>query len=389
MEFYRLLSFLSQWVSIGLALAFLAVLVEPELLPTRRAEVVVQQVPPASPRMSPAGGSGHLPLTFSGALAAARPAVVNIRTEKTVPREQSPLAENPLLRRFADPEVGQPPETLVQNSLGSGVVVSAQGYVLTNYHVIAEAEAIRVTLLDGREAPARLVGSDPDTDLAVLRTEMTGLPPIRFGRSSDLTTGDVVLAIGNPFGFGQTVTMGIVSATGRNRLGVNTFEDFIQTDAAINPGNSGGALVNPQGELVGINTALLSRAGGAEGIGFAIPADLAMGVLRQILEHGQVVRGWLGIRARSLAPDVAASLALDPGQGALVVDVLEDGPGHRAGLVPGDVILQVNGRAVGDVRNLLEDIAQQAPGQEIVLGVWRDGRQQQVQAAVGQRPIRP
>jgi len=257
---------------------------------------------------------------------------------------------------------------------------------LTNNHVIAGADQIIVALKDGRETLARVIGSDPETDLAVLKIDLPRLPAITLGRSDLIRIGDVVLAIGNPFGVGQTVTMGIISATGRNQLGLNTYEDFIQTDAAINPGNSGGALVDAQGNLLGINTAIFSRTGGSQGIGFAIPVKLALEVMRSIVEHGQVVRGWLGLEVQSLTPELSESFGLVGSPGVLVAGVFRDGPAFNAGLQPGDVILKIADEAAQDGRTSMNQVARMQPGETIKLDILRNGEPSSVTATIGLRP---
>jgi Do/DeqQ family serine protease len=266
--------------------------------------------------------------------------------------------------------------------------MSEQGFILTNHHVIQGADAIQVSLQDGRMAQAKLVGSDPDTDVAVLKIDLKKLPVITLGHSDNLRVGDVVLAIGNPFGVGQTVTMGIVSATGRNKLGINTFENFIQTDAAINPGNSGGALVDAEGNLVGINTAMFSRSGGYQGIGFAIPTSLAEDVMKEILQHGRPVRGWLGVEAQAITPQIARALELDDTRGVVVVGVVRDGPAHRAGMQPGDVIVAIDGKKIAEAREALIAISNRKPGSHVKLEVLRDGKTLTLEATAIERPAR-
>ncbi len=321
-------------------------------------------------------------VSYAAAVEAAAPAVVNIQTAKRV--AQAPLSRDPLYRHFFNrPDA---PRERLETSLGSGVIVSEEGFVLTNHHVIEGAEAIRVELRDGRVAAARVMGTDPESDLAVLQIELPDLPVITLGHSDELRTGDVVLAIGNPFGVGQTVTMGIVSATGRSRLGISTFENFIQTDAAINPGNSGGALVNALGQLVGINTAIFTRSGGSEGIGFAIPVNLAKTVAEQIIRYGRAVRGWLGVEIQDVTPELAESFRMRRPQGILVAGVLKDGPAHQAGLRPGDVILSIDGDAVEDAQEAMNRIAAITPGTTVSLEILRQGRRLTLEAEVGVRP---
>ncbi|WP_309544660.1 trypsin-like peptidase domain-containing protein [Alkalilimnicola ehrlichii] len=278
----------------------------------------------------------------------------------------------------------------METSLGSGVILSENGHILTNNHVIQGAEQIEVMLNDGRTADARLIGADPETDLAVLAIELDNLPSITLGHSDALRVGDVVLAIGNPFGVGQTVTQGIVSATGRSQLGLSTFENFIQTDAAINPGNSGGALINARGELVGINTAIFSRSGGSHGIGFAIPAELAREVLISIIEHGRVIRGWVGIEVQPLTMPLAESFGLDSDAGVIVAGVLRNGPADQAGLRPGDVIHTIDDTPVDNAQSLLRLITARPPGTEITVGAWRtaDETTFETQISIHERPHR-
>ncbi len=322
-------------------------------------------------------------VSYASAVEAAAPAVVNIHTAKRV--ASAPLAADPLFRHFFN--LPDAPRERLEASLGSGVIVSDKGYILTNHHVIEGAEAIQVSLRDGRVASARVVGTDPESDLAVLKIDLPDLPVITLGHSDELRTGDVVLAIGNPFGVGQTVTMGIVSATGRSRLGISTFEDFIQTDAAINPGNSGGALINALGQLVGINTAIFTRSGGSQGIGFAIPINLARTVTEQIIRYGRAVRGWLGVEIQDVTPALAESFRLPRVEGVLVAGVLKDGPAHRAGLRPGDLILAIDGEPVRDGQEAMNRIAAITPGQRVRLTVLRQGQQLEIEAEVGVRPL--
>jgi len=267
------------------------------------------------------------------------------------------------------------------------VIVSSDGYILTNYHVIKGAEAIQAGLQDGRVAAARVVGVDPDTDLALLKVDVSGLKPIRLGRSDDLRVGDVVLAIGDPYGVGQTVTQGIVSATGRNQLGLSTFENFIQTDAAINPGNSGGALVNARGELVGINTALFSPSGGSNGIGFAIPVNLARGVMQQLIDYGRVLRGWLGVEPQDITPELAQAFRLQDTRGFLITRVTPLSPASTVGLAPGDVIESIDGDQVENSRDALNRIAAKPPGTAIELAGIRNGKNFNVKVTVAERPV--
>ncbi|HKJ94067.1 MAG TPA: trypsin-like peptidase domain-containing protein, partial [Gammaproteobacteria bacterium] len=271
-------------------------------------------------------------------------------------------------------------------SLGSGVIFSSDGYVLTNNHVVQDATEIQVLLADGRTRPATVVGTDPETDLAVLRIDLSNLPTVTVGDSNALHVGDVVLAIGNPFGVGQTVTQGIVSATGRNHLGLTTFEDFIQTDAAINPGNSGGALINARGELIGINTAIYSRSGGSMGIGFAIPVSLARGVMKSIIEHGRVIRGWIGVQIQAVTPQLADSFGLQEARGVVIAGVLNGGPADQAGLQPGDVILRIDDKPVEGTKDLLARVSGSKPGSKIKVSGVRDGEKFEDSVTVAERP---
>ena len=390
----KLLAFLFQSITLGLAAAFVVVLLRPSLLAPRHAVVLgrqgaapVQSQGAAEPsQYAPSGSAVQAPVSYARAVAQAAPAVVNIYTGTFIDRHGDPFFEDPLFQYF----FGHPSSDLgphLQTSLGSGIIVSHQGYIVTNYHVIAGTHLIRVALRDGRSAPATVVGGDPQTDLAVLKIKLKHLPVIAFGNSKKLRVGDVVLAIGDPYGVGQTVTMGIVSALGRrSHLGLNPFENLIQTDAAINPGNSGGALINAYGDLVGINTAIATRSSGAQGMGFAIPVDLVRQVLPQIIEHGHVIRGWLGIQAQDLTPRLAAAFGLNKARGALISGVLPNGPAAKAGLQPGDIITRINGAAVGDAADALRTIAAQAPGTRVRLDLWRDGKLLRRQIAVGRRP---
>jgi serine protease DegQ len=272
------------------------------------------------------------------------------------------------------------------SSLGSGVLVTPDGMILTNHHVVEAADGIEVALSDGRKLPARIVGTDPDTDLAVLQANGPNLGAITFGDSEGLRVGDLVLAIGNPFGVGQTVTMGIVSALGRSHLGLSTFENFIQTDAAINPGNSGGALIDTSGNLVGINSAIYSRSGGSMGIGFAIPSSVARQVMEQIIASGRVTRGWIGVEVQELSAELAESFKLSRPEGTIVAGVLRNGPADRAGIRLGDILTHVDGKKVVDTASMLNLIAGLKPGRAAILTIYRDGQPKEVQIVVGKRP---
>ena len=382
MKIYKILSFVFQSITIGLALAFLVLLWRPELLDNGGRKVVeIMESRPAQPLQVAQG-----PVSYAAAVEQAAPSVVNIYTRKVVAERGMSLFDDPFFRRFFGENFPTPPRERTETSLGSGVIVSQDGYILTNNHVIEGADAIEIALRDGRKTSAKLVGSDPEADLAVLKAELDDLPAITLGHSDQLQIGDVVLAIGNPFGVGQTVTMGIVSATGRSELGINTFENFIQTDAAINPGNSGGALITARGELVGVNTAIFSRSGGSQGIGFAIPMSLARNSMEQIIETGHVSRGWLGVEIQELTPALAESFGLEDTRGVLIAGVLKRGPADRAGLKPGDIITQINGNEILSVRNALNAISQTRPGDRLKVEGVREGRPLQLEAKVAERP---
>ena len=327
---------------------------------------------PAAPIAQPAPGS------LSGAVRKAAPAVVSINTSTNT---RGPQNNDPWFRFFFGDQGAQQ-----QSGLGSGVIMSPEGYVLTNNHVVEGADAIEVVLPDARRTAAKVIGTDPESDLAVLKIDLDKLPVMTLGNSDALQVGDTVLAIGNPVGVGQTVTSGIVSALGRNQLGINTFENFIQTDAAINPGNSGGALTDIGGNLMGINTAIYSRSGGNMGIGFAIPVSTAKQVMESIVKNGQVVRGWIGVEPNELTPELAQTFGIHTDQGVIVTGVLNNGPAANAGMRPGDVITQVGGQPVRTVSELLTRIAALAPGQATPFTLQRRGESVQAQVTPAQRP---
>jgi serine protease DegQ len=306
---------------------------------------------------------------LSAAARKAAPAIVSVMASKTA-RTAHPQIEDPWFRYFFG-QRGQPQEMEPQVGLGSGVIVSADGYLLTNNHVVEGADEVRVRLSDGRETQARLVGSDPESDVAVLKIELDRLPSVTLGNIEKLQVGDSVLAIGNPFNVGQTVTSGIVSALGRSGLGLSTFENFIQTDAAINPGNSGGALIDVNGNLIGINTAIYSRSGGSMGIGFAIPIDLARQVMDGLVKDGQVTRGWIGVQPRDLDPEFAQNFKLPIREGVLITGVLQDGPASNAGMKPGDVVTRIAGKPISNTAQLLNSVAALKPDSDAVIGVQR------------------
>ena len=363
----RLLFFLFQAAVVGLAVAFVAVWLHPALL----------------------GGRGLIgAASYADAVARTSPSVVNVHSARRVRPAPSAVSDPSAAQGgFAGQYQTRPSNGQLESSLGSGVIVSADGYVLTNYHVIRGADAVQVGLQDGRSAAARVVGVDPDTDLALLKVDLANLRAIELGRSDDLHVGDVVLAIGDPYGVGQTVTQGIVSATGRNQLGLSTFENFIQTDAAINPGNSGGALVNARGELVGINTALFSPSGGSNGIGFAIPVNLARGVMQQLIDYGRVLRGWLGVEPQDITPELAQAFRLQDTRGFLITRVTPQSPASVVGLAPGDVIKSIDGDEVENSRDALNRIAAKPPGTAIQLAGVRNGKNFNVKVTVAERPV--
>src|SRR5207253_1945087 len=323
-------------------------------------------------------------LTFADAAKKAMPAVVNIYSSKVV-RSRNPVLDDSILKRYF-PDLAERTPSRRATNLGSGVVVAPEGYILTSYHVIEGADDIEVVLSDGRQMNARVRGSDPESDLAVLKADGENLPAITFAAPEAIQVGDVVLAIGNPFSFGGTVTFGIVSALGRNQLGINRFEDFIQTDAAINPGNSGGALVDAAGNLVGINSTIYSQTGGSMGIGFAIPVSLARTVLTQIIKDGEVTRGWLGIEPQAVTRELAETLALGRADGVLIRGVQQNGPAERAGLLPRDVVLEIGGKPTPDVPQLLARIAELTPGSNAKVRMWRDGKPVELDVTIGRRP---
>jgi len=323
--------------------------------------------------------------SYADAVQVALPSVVNIYTSRTVQVESHPLLKDPVFKRFLNNN-GIRQRDKIERSLGSGVIISSNGYVLTNNHVINEADRIRVLLADGRERLATVIGSDAPTDLAVLKIDLDNLTPAIFANPKTIRIGDVVLAIGNPYGIGQTVTQGIVSATGRHGLQINTYEKYIQTDAAINTGNSGGALVNAYGELIGINSGLYSKTGGSNGIGFAIPIDIASYVFENIVEHGKVVRGWLGISAEEITPSVAEAFNLKALRGLVLTDIETNGPAEKAGLQIGDIITHIDNTSVGNGNIGMHKIAQTKPGTTINIRAMRKGDAQDFLVEIGLRP---
>lgn len=390
------LRFLSKWTLLGLVAAAVILWVRPQLTSEARparigsgadltASIATSESPPspAAATTRPATAPGGPSRSFADAVVRAGPAVVNIYTARIVTTVPRSGVGNPLLRQHL-PAVRQ----RVEGSLGSGVILDAQGHLVTNHHVIYGADQIRVQLADGRIAIPTIVGTDPDTDLAVLRVDLDHLPVMPMGRSDEVRAGDVVLAIGNPFGLSQTVTQGIVSATGRGRLGVTEFEDFIQTDAAINFGNSGGALINTEGELIGINTAVLAQNLGTDGIGFSIPVNMVRGVMDQILQHGRVRRGWLGVSSEELPRATAAALGIDPPSALRINSVDPHGPAALVGLRRDDLVTHLNGQPIANAREALNRVAAMAPGSVLDIRARRGAQQLDLRATLQERPPR-
>ena len=385
----RLWLIFAQAVTVGVALLFVVSTLKPEWLASRpyNGHPVLTLTAPASTdgEGNPASG----PASYAPAARKSMPSVVHIFTSKEVKGGRLPFEDDPLFHRFFNNPSDANGHSQQVSGLGSGVIVSPSGYVLTNNHVIEAADEIQVALNDGRKFLAHQVGRDPETDLAILRIDAKKgdtFPAITFADTGSLHIGDVVLAIGNPFGVGQTVTMGIVSALGRSHLGINTFEDFIQTDAAINPGNSGGALVDANGNLVGINTAIYSRTGGSLGIGFAIPVSLARSVMEQIIQTGQVTRGWVGVEIQEVTTDAPTPFELASSKGTLIAGVIRGGPADRAGIRPGDVLLSVNGEATDDPQKMLEVVAALTPGSRATFSLQRSHKPVSLQVEIGRRP---
>jgi serine protease DegS len=369
-------------VLLGLIIALLIILIKPDWFPQLKASMQ-QPINIASVNTETmrrlAGQIG--PVSYSSAVKIAAPAVVNVFTQRIV-KQQHKLLDNPFLNRFFN----NAPSERMQSSLGSGVIMNPAGYILTNHHVIEGATEIRVSMHDGREMDATLIGSDAEVDLAVLKINLTDLPYLRIAEQALLNVGDVVLAIGNPFGVGQTVTMGIVSALGRNQLGLNTYEDYIQTDAAINPGNSGGALINAKGELVGINSAIYSQSGGSQGIGFAIPASSAAQVLADITQFGQTIRGWMGIEVQEATPALLTRLELPTAlEGLIVTGLALNGPAQQSGLMIGDIVTSLNDLSSENAKTAMNQIAALRPGENIRIEFIRSGRLQSTVVIAGKR----
>ena len=377
----------SQTVTVGVALLFVIATLKPEWLQrgsdSTSSAAAAPFALPAPVRNVSLVGPGSATTSYSAAAKRASPAVVSITASRSAARDTR--TDDPMLRFFFG-ERGRRMPNERQVGLGSGVIVSAAGYLLTNNHVIEGADDVEVSLGDGRSAKAKIIGADPESDVAVLKIDLDKLPVIDFGDVDSLAVGDVVLAIGNPFGVGQTVTSGIVSALGRNSLGINIFENFIQTDAAINPGNSGGALVDASGNLLGINTAIYSRSGGSLGIGFAIPVSTARQVMEGLIKEGRVTRGWIGVEPRDLTPEIAKTLDLPVRQGVLITGVVQNGPASEGGLLPGDVVLKIAGTPVTNQSQLLNAVAALKPRETATISVQRGNTPLDVKVTVAQRP---
>ena len=371
----------TQTVTVALALLFIVQTLKPELLPNaaRSGVVTLQESAPQ------AVNDKNLAMGLSTAAQKAMPSVVNIFTSTVIKTPLHPFMEDPRFRFFfGDPRDMEPQSS---SSLGSGVIVSPDGYILTNHHVVEAADQIEVALADGRKTKAHVIGSDPETDLAVIKVELPGkLPAITFGHPEQAQVGDMVLAIGNPFGVGQTVTMGIISALKRNHLGLNTFESFIQTDAAINPGNSGGALVDVSGNLIGINSAIYSPNGGSLGIGFAIPASIVKKTMEQIIQSGSVTRGWIGAGVQELTPELAESFKLGSTKGVLITEIIRNSPAEQAGIKTGDILIAIDDQAIDDWNTMLETVANLPPGKVITARLMRNGVATSLPVKIGKRP---
>ncbi len=389
MKLIKALAFVLQFGLIGLAIAVLYLLVSSDR--SRHEVVEFLAGEPGTSAEAPAAGTPAgrpaMVVSYADAVASSASSVVTIYTTKTVREKSNPLLDDPIFSRFFGDQLQRRQRSRSEISLGSGVIIGTEGYILTNQHVIDGADEILIALADGRGSAAVLIGEDKDTDLAVLQVRLDGMVGIRLGATAEPRVGDVVLAIGNPLNVGQTVTMGIISATGREQIGLNTLvESFIQTDAAINPGNSGGALVNAHGELIGINTAIFSQATGAQGIGFAIPVSLALDIMWQIIEHGKVTRGWIGV----VVTEITAKAAMEAGRpgitGALITDVYMDSPAARAGVQPGDIVVAVDDKAVAGTRDLVDKITLRKPGERTRIKLYRGELDFDLEVEVAQRP---
>ena len=380
---HKLWLIFAQTATICLAALFVISTLRPELLPWNKNSSIVTLRETVSYQEAKLNTRSDLN-GLSKAAKIAMPSVVNVFTTKEVKAPSHPLLNDPMFRRFFGDRFKE--QTQRKSSLGSGVIVSPDGYILTNHHVVGAADEIEIALADGRKGKASIIGSDPETDLAVVKVDMKGLPSITFGRSDQAKVGDIVLAIGNPFGLGQTVTMGIISALGRKQLGINTYENFIQTDAAINQGNSGGALVNVTGNLIGINSAIFSQTGGSIGIGLSIPTIVAKQIMEQIIQTGGVTRGWIGVEVQDLTLELAESFKLTNANGALISGVYKDSPADRAGIKSGDILVAVENKTVTNSSDMLNLIAALSPGQTAMFTVVRNQAEKSIEISIGKRP---
>ena len=376
----RLWLLFAQTVTVGLAVWFIVMSLKPEWV--NRAHKMTVATTTVTVKEA-ASADTPMPGSFRNAAQKAMSSVVNIYTAKAVRQPGNPALDDPFFRKY----FGEHPDKARKlSSLGSGVIVSTDGFILTNNHVVATADEIEVALVDGRKARAKVVGTDPETDLAVIKIDLPNLPAITLGRMEEVRVGDIVLAIGNPFGVGQTVTMGIVSALGRTQLGINIFENFIQTDAAINPGNSGGALIDVNGNLLGINSAIYSRTGGSLGIGFAIPVSTIKTVMEAIITNGFVLRGWIGVEPQDITPELADSFKLPKSDGVIIAGVLKSGPADQAGIRPGDILLAIEGKPVPNTSELFNRIAKLVPGTTANMTVLRKEGEMSLKVPIFKRP---
>jgi len=388
---HKLWLIFAQTATICLAALFVISTLRPELLPWKMNSSAVTDAVTNTVTLKEAASHKEASISsssnfnsFSNVAKKVMPSVVSVFTTQEVKVPSHPLLNDPMFRRFFGDRFEE--QTQRKSGLGSGVIVSPEGYILTNHHVVAAADEIGVELADGRRAKANIIGSDPETDLAVIKINMKGLPSVTFGHSDQAKVGDIVLAIGNPLGIGQTVTMGIISALGRKQRGINTYVDFIQTDAAINQGNSGGALVDAAGNLIAINTMIISQTGGSVGIGLSIPTTVAKPIMEQIIQTGSVTRGWIGVAVQDLTPELAESFKLNNVNGALIAGVKENGPAGRAGIKLGDLMIAVEGKTVTNSSDMLDLIAALPPGQTATFTVMRNQAEKSVEISIGTRP---
>jgi len=382
MKLIKVVGFLFQFSLIGLALAAIYLVGTSD---RRQSEILAFLTGASEPPAARFEG-GPAPYSYADAVSLSAPSVVTIYTSKTVTEKSHPLLDDPIFGQIFRDQLRRREHSHSETNLGSGVIIGSKGYILTNQHVVDGADEILISLADGRGSQAVLIGEDRETDIAILQVPITGLAGIRVADMPTIRVGDVVLAIGNPLNVGQTVTMGIVSATGRDRIGLNTFENFIQTDAAINPGNSGGALINARGELIGINTAIFNQATGAQGIGFAIPISLALNIMQKIIKFGEVSRGWLGVEGTEISARAALATG-DPGiKGALIVGVFIDSPADMAGITAGDIVIAVDGNPVLGIRDLLDQVTLQRPGDQVQVTLYRGPQEMTLTLEVTQRP---